>query len=155
MTLGEKIQALRKQHRMSQEQLADRLNISRQAVSKWETNESQPDIERLVEIGSLFNVTTDYLIKDGYTQTATVTPPMRKDNDESIVRTSRISFLVSTIYSAATAIFLLLGFIWGLWHPGWIIFLIPPIAARFLAQFMAKNAEEYQAFEDAIEREDD
>jgi len=155
MTLGEKIQALRKQHRMSQEQLADELNISRQAVSKWETNESQPDIERLVEIGGLFNVSTDYLIKDGYTATTTVTPPTRKSRDESIFRNSRISFLVSAIYSSATIIFLLIGFIWGLWHPGWIIFLIPPILARFLAQTMSKSAEDLQAFEDAIEREDD
>ena len=50
MSLGEKIQVLRKQKGMTQDQLADVLNVSRQAISKWETNESQPDIERLVEI---------------------------------------------------------------------------------------------------------
>jgi len=155
MTLGEKIQALRKQHRMSQEQLADTLNISRQAVSKWETNESQPDIERLTEISGLFNVSTDYLIKDGYTQSSTVATPIRKSRDESIFRSSRISFLVSAIYSSATIIFLLIGFIWGLWHPGWIVFLIPPIVVRLLAQFMSKSAEDLQAFEEAIESEDD
>ena len=155
MTLGEKIQALRKQHRMSQEQLADALNISRQAVSKWETNESQPDIDRLTEISSLFNVSTDYLIMDGYSAAAAVATPIRRHRDESIFRSSRISFLVSAIYSSATIIFLLVGFIWDLWHPGWIIFLLPPIIVRLLAQFMSKSAEDLQAFEEAIEREDD
>ena len=66
MSLGEKIQVLRKQKGMTQDQLADMLNVSRQAVSKWETNESQPDIERIVEIGNLFNVSTDFLIKGGH-----------------------------------------------------------------------------------------
>ena len=155
MTLGEKIQALRKQQGMSQEQLADTLNISRQAVSKWETNESQPDIERLIEISNLFNVSTDYLIKDGSISTTTVVAPIKKNRGETVFRTSRISFLVSAIYSAATIIFLILGFGWGLWHPGWIIFFIPPVVVRLLAQFMAKSAEDYQAFEEAIKREDD
>ena len=157
MNLGEKIQALRKQHGMSQEQLADALNISRQAVSKWETNESQPDIERLIEISGMFNVSTDYLIKDGYSLTTNtaVTAPIRKNKDEVSLRATRISFLVSAIYSTATAIFLILGFGWGLWHPGWIVFFIPPVVVRFLAQFMAKSAEDYKAFEEAIEREDD
>jgi transcriptional regulator with XRE-family HTH domain len=154
MTIGEKIQTLRKQHGMSQDQLADALDISRQAVSKWETNENQPDIERLIEISNLFNVSTDYLIKDG-SATTTKARPARKNEDESGFRASRISFLVSAIYSAATVIFLILGFGWGLWHPAWIIFFIPPIVVRLLAQFMAKSVEDYEAFEDALNREDD
>lgn len=165
MNLGEKIQVLRKQHGMSQDQLAYALNISRQAVSKWETNESQPDIERLVEISTMFNVSTDYLIKDGYSSTTNTIPsapigapvaaPIRENKDDITFRTSRISFLVSTIYTSATVIFLLLGFGWGLWHPAWVIFFIPPVVVRFLAHLMAKSAEDYRAFEEAIEREDD
>ena len=152
MSLGEKIQVLRKQKGMSQEQLADALNISRQAVSKWETNESQPDIERLKEISSMFNVSIDYMVKDGYTPAAI----NRTEKDrESFFRMSKITFLVSAIYSSTTVIFLLLGFIWGLWHPGWIIFFAPPFIVRVLQHIMAKNMDEYQAFEEAMEREED
>ena len=154
MSLGEKIQILRKQKGMSQEQLADALNISRQAVSKWETNESQPDIERLIEISSMFNVSTDFLIKDGQSSAPTYTAQANRGSME-IPRASRISFLVSAIYSSTTAIFLLLGFGWDLWHPGWIIFFIPPIIVRLLQHTMSKNMEDFQAFEEAIEREDD
>ena len=152
MSLAEKIQALRRQKGMSQEQLADALNISRQAVSKWETNESQPDIERLIEISNMFNVSIDYLIKEGYTPATTT----RTDkNQDAFLRTSKITFLVSAVYSSTTVIFLLLGFIWGLWHPGWIIFFAPPFIVRALQYVMAKNMDEYNAFEEAMEREED
>jgi len=152
MSLGEKIQILRKQKGMTQDQLADMLNVSRQAVSKWETNESQPDIERLIQIGDLFNVSIDFLIKDNHMSTP-VTHTRR--SKPQFLRNSRISIMVSAIYSAATGVFLLLGFIWGLWHPGWIVFFIPPFIVRLLQTTMSKSEEEYQVFEEAIEREDD
>ena len=65
MTLGEKIQTLRKGRQMSQEQLADRLGVSRQSVSKWELDEAAPDIGNLVGIGALFGVSLDALLKEG------------------------------------------------------------------------------------------
>lgn len=64
MLLGEKIQILRKQKGMSQEQLALQLDVSRQAVSKWELNSSIPDTDKIIQLSNLFNVTTDYLLKD-------------------------------------------------------------------------------------------
>jgi len=151
MSLGEKIQILRKQKGMTQDQLADMLNVSRQAVSKWETNESQPDIERLGEIGTLFNVSTDFLIKDDHAYTPVTSSKVFRSD---FLRASKISFLVSVIYSSATGIFLLLGFVWGLWHPGWIVFCIPPFIVRLLQHVMSKDMEDFQAFEGAIERED-
>ena len=152
MSIGEKIQALRKQRGMSQEQLADALSVSRQAVSKWETNESQPDIERLAEISDMFNVSVDYLIKGEHSSHHTM--HVRSEKMRSM-RTSRISFYVSTIHSSAIGVFLLLGFVWGLWHPGWLVFFIPPFLTRLLQHVMSKNEEDYRAFEEAIVREDD
>lgn len=63
MTIGEKIQLCRKAQRMSQEELAGRLGVSRQAVSKWEQNESIPDTENVIELGRIFGVSLDYLLK--------------------------------------------------------------------------------------------
>ena len=62
--LAENIRALRRQHRFTQEQLAEILEVSRQAVSKWENGDSAPDLDRLRAICTYFGVTTDYLIWD-------------------------------------------------------------------------------------------
>lgn len=64
MTFGAKLQLLRKQKGMSQEQLASQLSISRQAISKWELDSSLPDTENVVQLSNLFEVSLDYLLKD-------------------------------------------------------------------------------------------
>ena len=63
MTIADRIQQLRKQNGLSQEQLAERLDISRQAVSKWESGQSIPDADKIVQLSELFQTTTDYLLK--------------------------------------------------------------------------------------------
>ena len=62
MTLGEKLKTLRASRGLSQEQLAAELNVSRQAVSKWECGDAAPDLDKLRAICAYFGVTTDYLI---------------------------------------------------------------------------------------------
>lgn len=64
MTLGEKIQLLRKEKNLSQEELAAKLEVSRQAISKWELGDSVPDIDKIITISDFFAVTTDYLLKE-------------------------------------------------------------------------------------------
>ena len=63
MKLAEKIQDLRKKNGLSQEQLADNLGVSRQAISKWESEQSTPDIDKIVLLSETFHVSTDYLLK--------------------------------------------------------------------------------------------
>ena len=62
MTFGEKLQKLRARAGLSQDQLAELLDVSRQAVSKWERNEAMPEAEKLVRISRQFGVSTDYLL---------------------------------------------------------------------------------------------
>ena len=64
MTLGEKLQNLRTDAGMSQEDLADRLGVSRQAISKWELGKTVPDVKYIVELSNLYRISTDYLLKD-------------------------------------------------------------------------------------------
>lgn len=64
MNLSEKILKLRKARGMKQEELAELMNISRQAVSKWETGESVPETAKIVQLSELFGVSTDYLLKN-------------------------------------------------------------------------------------------
>lgn len=62
MLSGEKIQRLRNEQNLSQKELAEKLEVSRQAIAKWETNRGIPDIENLKRIAQLFNVSIDYLV---------------------------------------------------------------------------------------------
>ena len=63
MNIANRIQTLRKSRGLSQEELADKIGVSRQAVSKWESEQSFPDIEKIILLSDYFNVTTDYLLK--------------------------------------------------------------------------------------------
>ena len=64
MTFGEKLYQLRKQRGISQESLAQELNVSRQAISRWELNEVVPDTENVLAVSRRFGVSTDYLLRD-------------------------------------------------------------------------------------------
>lgn len=63
MNISDRIQSLRKARGITQEQLADAVGVSRQAVSKWEAEQSVPDLERIVAMAEYFDVTTDYLLR--------------------------------------------------------------------------------------------
>ncbi|MDY2889049.1 MAG: helix-turn-helix domain-containing protein [Candidatus Caccosoma sp.] len=64
MILADKIMNLRKKACMSQEELADKLNVSRQSVSKWESAQSIPDLDKIIALSKIFGVSTDFLLKD-------------------------------------------------------------------------------------------
>lgn len=63
MNIADRIQYLRKTKGISQEELADKIGVSRQAVSKWESEQSMPDIDKVIIMSDYFGVTTDYIIK--------------------------------------------------------------------------------------------
>lgn len=64
MSFSEKIQKLRKEKGLSQERLAEMLDVSRQAVSKWESGQTYPEIDKLIKLSDLFNVTLDELVRN-------------------------------------------------------------------------------------------
>lgn len=63
MNFSEKLLMLRKSKNLTQEQLAEQLNISRQSISKWESDQTIPELNKIVELSNIFDVTTDYLLK--------------------------------------------------------------------------------------------
>ena len=75
MTLGTKLQNLRKQSGMSQETLAGQLGVSRQAVSRWELDASLPETENIIKLAKLFDVSFDYLLNDDITENIMQTLP--------------------------------------------------------------------------------
>ena len=87
MTLCEKLIDLRRKAGLSQEQMAQQLDVSRQAVSKWETGESLPDTNKLLAIGRLLGVTVDYLLDDEQTDPAPTSAGPRKSGFARFWRT--------------------------------------------------------------------
>jgi transcriptional regulator with XRE-family HTH domain len=79
-SFGSKLKQLREEQGFSQEQLAKELNVSRQAVWKWETDKGLPDIQNIVRLSELFDVTTDYLLKES--ELIAEPTPTRKWNSE-------------------------------------------------------------------------
>ena len=66
MKLSDKIVSLRKSNGWSQEKLAEKLNVSRQAISRWESDTAQPDVSNILQLSKIFGVTTDYLLNEEY-----------------------------------------------------------------------------------------
>lgn len=86
MILADKIIELRKKNGWSQEELAEKLGVSRQAVSKWEGAQSVPDIQRILEMSRLFGVSTDYLLKEDMDYGSEVITESAADNDSPLRR---------------------------------------------------------------------
>lgn len=103
MNLADRIQALRKAKGISQEELADQVGVSRQAVSKWESEQSTPDLEKIIAMSGFFGVTTDYLLKG--------IEPAADQKQKGREITSKVLYISSTTF---VAIGLLCGF--GEWN---------------------------------------
>lgn len=85
MKLADKILDLRKKHGMSQEELAEKLNVSRQAVSRWEGGSAQPDASNVLQLSLLFGVSADYILNDDYqpTQSMPQAPEISRKPDDN------------------------------------------------------------------------
>ena len=94
MTLGEKISELRNSKNMSQSDLAEKLDVSRQSVSKWETDSSIPELDKLIQLSDLFGVTLDELvlhkIPEKETEINTVAPEEIQTTDNNYSYTQKI-----------------------------------------------------------------
>lgn len=79
MTLAEKIAALRGERNLSQGDLAEALDVSRQSVSKWETGQSVPELDKIIRLADLFGVTVDELVRDGDAPRPETPPEIRPE----------------------------------------------------------------------------
>lgn len=89
MRLSEKILNLRKQNGLSQEELAEKMNVSRQAISRWEGGSAQPDVSNILQLSKLFGVTTDFLLNEEY----------QNDNDMPVIRNRKIKKMIALCIS--------------------------------------------------------
>ncbi len=147
MTFGEKLQVLRKSRGLSQEQLAEVLEVSRQAVSKWELNASMPDAEKIVEISRRFSVSTDYLLKNELEEEPAAPAAgvadwtERKGNEEARRRAALLGCLGVMVLGMLFSIV-----IWLLWR-SWLLYSVGymvELAAWFVFEILLGRDEKEQ-----------
>ena len=110
MKFEEKLLELRKEKNMSQEDLANELIVSRQSISKWEIGTSMPDIQNLIRLSELFDVSLDYLLKDHVARkTDNFYGPPDDWEGESVV--GKMSFVGGALGVAAAIVFAKLSFV--------------------------------------------
>jgi transcriptional regulator with XRE-family HTH domain len=143
IVIADRFIALRKSHHLSQEELAEKLGVSRQAVSKWERAESNPDMDNLISISKLYKISLDALLsEEGYDMEERGNGPEPKlasgytvldeksgaGKGETAEIDSRFLTWMARCYPIiVTLVFLYAGFGLNLWHPGWLLYLTIPI----------------------------
>lgn len=148
MEVSEKILKLRKANNMTQEDLAEKLDVSRQSISKWESGQTIPELEKLVSMSEVFHVTTDYLLKPSELDELSIKTEMLEKKQEELSRENarqrkkRHCILCCVgIYLAALAIVMLVNmislqndFLWNIF-PGItlpaVVFLVATVIAIF------------------------
>lgn len=128
LSIASRLAELRQEQGLSQEALAERLGVSRQAVSKWERGESSPDTDNLIALAELYGLSLDALVL-GRDAPAPSQPAAFSGTDpEAENRRRRKKALLRFPYPVFLALcYMWLGFAFHLWHPGWLIFLTIPL----------------------------
>ena len=145
---------LRKNNNLSQEALAEKLGISRQAVSKWERAEASPDTDNLILLARLYGVSLDELLQtndeivprtdiedNGFKQNNTF-----NGNNQSTFNASDSTAahaLTGIITLAIVITYILIGCLFNAWHPGWVIFLFIPIWHSIVEAISKRNANHF------------
>lgn len=161
---AERLQKLRKENNFSQEQLADELNVSRQAISKWECGAALPDTENLIALAKLYHCSIDEIVFDKSapaandeeptpTESANCTPNSIENTEVDAKKQYYNSggankylagFKIVNIFTSATAlisvmIYVLCGALLDKWHPAWIVFLSIPLVATLAESIVRRN----------------
>lgn len=155
MNLSDKIIDLRKKQGWSQEELADKLGVSRQSVSKWESGSAMPELDKVVQLSSLFDVSCDYLLKNGNKEekatcqtneqepqpepqtSANDCGSAEQDTDDQVTVPSKgenvVMLFCSFLWTVGVAGYFVWSHLFDGWDKSWIIFIV-------LAMFQAVAA---------------
>ena len=123
MILADKIIELRKKNGWSQEELAEKLEVSRQAVSKWESAQSVPDLNRVLLLSEVFGVPTDYLLKDELDATPSADGELPEEGGKTLRRVSMEEAQRYLRYRSSSAVRIALGVCMCVLSPVAVIFL--------------------------------
>ena len=152
MNFAQKLQKRRKEVGFSQEQLAFELNVSRQAVSKWESGQAIPESDKLPALSDLFHVTIDYLLRPSEIDELSIKTEILEKQQKEIIQKERKKdtfyhclFSCLAIYLVTFAVYFIGHFYFEIWNPSVIFaeFLIATAIAIFVClRFRSNNAKE-------------
>lgn len=144
MDFSEKLLTLRKARDLTQEELAEKLNVSRQSVSKWESSQAVPELDKIVALSAVFDVSTDYLLKSSEIDDLSVkTEMLEKQQEQMLLREQRqqkirecILYGVGIYLILAAVCFVEHNFFWewDIWSPS--IFMAELLAATAAVVFV-------------------
>lgn len=106
MNFSEKLLALRKANDLTQEQLAEKLDVSRQSVSKWESGQATPELEKIVALSTVFNVSTDYLLKTSEINDLSVKTEMLEKQQQMMLKREQKQRQITSCVMYSLAVYL-------------------------------------------------
>ncbi len=131
--IANRLVQLRKENGLSQEALAAKLGISRQAISKWERAEASPDTDNLMALAQLYGLTLDALLNtsnDAYILNGKAEPqeqPAQPPREKTPMQQTADKLLKFPFPLVIVIVYLIFGFVFDWWHPSWLVFLLIPI----------------------------
>ena len=147
LQIANRLLQLRKERGLSQEDLADQLGISRQAVSKWERAEASPDTDNLICLAKLYNVSLDYLLQTEDSLETIKTEQIKEEAkiivDDDAKKPKVLNMLSGLIPVLITITYFILGGVFNLWHPGWLVFLFIPVFLTLIDAIYFKRPDDF------------
>lgn len=142
-----RLQQLRKMNGYSQDALAEKLGISRQAISKWERAESSPDTDNLIALADLYGMTLDELLNSENDKVIIDPSPSEESKADAAPKKRRPSLhgaLGKKLFKfpypiVVTIVYVLVGILAKVWHPTWILFLTIAVYYHFAGACFAKS----------------
>ncbi len=145
MNLGENIYRLRTEKNLSQGDLADALEVSRQSVSKWENNSSVPELEKLIKMAQIFDITIDELVTGTVKEDAQPVspppqpaPPSHEQGKHGLSTQQIIGIILLSFASLCLIIFTVVGIFVGMWLMG-IAIALPFLLSGLICLLCKKN----------------
>ena len=144
LQLGVRLADLRKRNGFSQEALAEKMGVSRQAISKWERGESTPDTDTLIELSRLYSVSLDSLVGNQEEKSEEKKAPSQnaegsEEKKAAIYPGISSKLLRFPVPLVIAAVYVFAGLAFKLWHPFWLIFLLIPAYYHLAIGMKAKT----------------
>ena len=152
LATANRLQQLRKMNGYSQDVLAEKLGISRQAISKWERAESSPDTDNLIALAEIYGMTLDELLNTSLDKVTIkrsdkgkkdikgkLKSLLSKANDFGIYPKTALNLLKFPFALIVVILYIALSMIFNIWHPLWLIFLTIPVYYRYAIACKANN----------------
>lgn len=149
MDLAEKILTLRKSRNWTQDQLAEQLDVSRQTISKWESGQSLPELDKIIALSEVFNVSTDCLLKPSKVDNLSLKTEMLENQQQQILQREQkrhrnfiLGMYAAAMYSLFLAVYFIGHYYFEIWNAS-VIFSEFLIATAILIFLCAKQTKQW------------